>query len=114
MASRNNSRKTFFNRNSLYAKKAEERGINGFLHFASPKFHQLTLDEVASLTTIGHLWTQGDRYYKLAYEHYGNPEYWWIIAWFNEIPTESQLELGDVVYIPVPLEDILGMFYDKE
>ena len=114
MSGRSDLKRTYFNMHDLYLKKAEERGINGFTHYGFPEFHQMTNEEVASLTTVGHIWTVGDRYYKLAYEFYGNAEYWWIIAWFNEKPTDAHLDLGDPVYIPMPLEEVLGMFYDVE
>jgi len=39
---------------------------------------------------------------------------WWVIAWFNKLPTESHIKLGDVIYIPMPLNEILkiyGLYY---
>jgi hypothetical protein len=38
------------------------------------------------------------------------PTYWWVIAQYNKKPTESQLSPGDIVYIPIPLEKILGYY----
>ena len=35
-------------------------------------------------------------------KYYGDAEYWWLIAWYNNKPTESHFKLGDVVYIPLP------------
>ena len=64
-------------------------------------------EEISQLERIGHLWTVGDKYYKLAYEHYGDSRYWWVIAWFNRMPTEGQVKLGDIVVIPLPLSKIL-------
>jgi len=61
------------------------------------------------LQKVGHIWTLGDRYYKLAHQHYGESQYWWVIAWFNKKPTEAHLSLGDVVYVPLPLSRILNL-----
>ena len=43
----------------------------------------------------------------LAAEHYGNPKYWWVIAWYNQRPTENMLNLGNTIIIPKPLEVVL-------
>jgi hypothetical protein len=32
---------------------------------------------------------------------------WWVIAWFNRMPTESHVELGEIVVVPLPLAKIL-------
>ena len=31
-------------------------------------------------------------------------EYWWLIAWFNNKPTDIHCKVGDVLYIPLPLD----------
>ena len=75
--------------------------------FSTPKFKHPSVEEMANFNTISHIWTTGDRYFKLAHEYYGDSEMWWVIAFFNQKPTEFHLNLGDVVYIPVPLETVL-------
>ena len=50
---------------------------------------------------------QGDRLDNLAYEFYGDPRYWWVIAWFNKKPTESHCSLGDIIRIPKPIGQVL-------
>lgn len=72
------------------------------LHLNYPSFQQISNFDYAN-----HIWTLGDRYYKLAYEYYGSSEYWWVIAWFNKKPTEQHLNLGDLVKVPMPLADVL-------
>jgi len=54
------------------------------------------------------VWTVGTKYYNLANEFYGSPEYWWIIAWYNLRPLETDFKPGDVVEIPTPLETVLS------
>lgn len=61
----------------------------------------------ANLKTANHVWKYGDRYYKLAERYYKAPEYWWVIAWYNARPTEADVSNGDVISIPLNLEQAL-------
>ena len=63
--------------------------------------------ERASLRTTNHIWKYGDRFYNLAYRYYDNPEYWWIIAWYNGTPTEANVNNGDLISIPLDIEEVL-------
>ena len=66
-----------------------------------------SMDDIKGFGYINHIWTMGDKYYKLAHQYYGEPEYWWVIAWFNKKPTEHHIALGDLIKIPTPLNDVL-------
>jgi hypothetical protein len=46
----------------------------------------------------------------LASEYYGTPELWWVIAWFNGKPTEHHVELGEVIQVPLFLDEALSIF----
>jgi hypothetical protein len=65
-------------------------------------------EEILQFDYDDHVWGMGDRYYKLAASYYGDSKYWWIIAWFNKKPTESHIEIGDVIRVPKSLGDILA------
>ena len=65
------------------------------------------------ITEVKHIWRTGDRYFKLAYKYYGDSELWWLIAWYNEKPTENEVSLGDVVVIPLPLTTVLTAYYRR-
>ena len=54
-----------------------------------------------------HYWTQGDSYYKLAEIYYGNADHWWVIAYYNQIPIEQDIETGQQIQIPLPIEIVL-------
>jgi nucleoid-associated protein YgaU len=87
----------------------EERGVKRIRHYDTPKFSYPDPLVVAnSLTRIRHVWKSEDMYWKLAAKHYGDAQLWWVIAWFNKKPTESHVTLGDVVYIPMPLDTVLS------
>ena len=83
------------NRRKFIAKKAT-------LSLEYPSFQ-----EVLSYDYELHVWSLGDHYYKLAERFYGDPAYWWIIAWFNKKPTESHVNAGDIIRVPKPLGQIL-------
>jgi nucleoid-associated protein YgaU len=69
------------------------------------------MDEI---DTEERIWTAGDRLYKFAHEYYGDSTYWWIIAWFNERPTDSHFFPGDPIIIPTSLETMLSLFGERE
>jgi hypothetical protein len=78
-----------------------------------PIFQTLNIDypnfeEILQLDYVDHIWSMGDRYYKLADMYYGDSRYWWIVAWFNKKPTESHIKVGDIIRIPTSLGDILS------
>jgi len=57
-----------------------------------------------------HVWSVGDRYSKLAALHYGDSKLWWVIAKYNMKPTDAHVKLGDNIYIPMPLTEILKIY----
>ena len=98
------------NEEELYEEFFEERGVSGITHYRTPRWPPLTTKIRKRLTRQRHIWSLGDRYWNLAHKYYGNPKFWWIIAWYNMSPTEGHLKAGDVVYIPFPLDKILSYF----
>ena len=110
MPKRYDRRKVFLNDNELYEKTMEERNINSIRHYATAEFDFPTTQEIKNLTRVRHIWKTGDRYYKLAIEYYSSAQYWWVIALFNQKPTEADLKVGDLIYIPLPLQDILRYY----
>ena len=110
MPNRYDRRQIFLNKNELYDNVFEERNINSIRHYASADFEYPSVQEMKDLTRIRHVWKVGDRYYKLASQYYSSPQYWWVIALFNKKPTEADLNVGDLIYIPLPLQDVLRLF----
>lgn len=104
---RYDDRRIIFNRRAIYQNYLKKRNLNHIRGYATPFFVHPTEEEISQLNIINHVWTIGDRYYKLAHDHYGDVGYWWVIAGFNQKPTEAHLNLGDIVYIPHPLDQVL-------
>jgi nucleoid-associated protein YgaU len=111
MISRYGNRKIVINRLTQYENLFKKRGIKQINQYTTPKLPFPTQEEFSELSVVNHLWKQGDKYYKLASEHYDDPTLWWVIAWFNQIPTETTLQPGDVILVPLPLDKILE-YYD--
>ena len=80
-------------------------------HYTTPRIPDLTKSKRLKLIRIKHVWKVGDKFWKLACEHYDDASLWWLIAWYNQKPTEAHIELGDVIIIPKPLDKILSFYY---
>ena len=72
-------------------------------------FARLQDADLANLSFVDHVVTVGDRMNKLSHEFYGDTQYWWVIATFNNTPTDGHLELGQVISIPLPLTEALTL-----
>ena len=79
-------------------------------HYETQQLDYPTHDEIKNFEYINHMWSLGDRYYKLAHKYYGSAEYWWVIAQFNQKPTEQHVELGSILKVPLPLRDVLESY----
>lgn len=107
MTSRYDDRRIGINSKEQYRELFEERNIKFIRQYFSADLKFPTVDEIVNIQQVGHLWSLGDRFYKLAYKHYGDSTLWWIIAWYNQTPTESHVKIGDVIQIPLPLDSAL-------
>tara|TARA_R110001583_G_scaffold115222_1_gene265752 strand:+ start:1119 stop:1457 length:339 start_codon:yes stop_codon:yes gene_type:complete len=106
--SRYQNRTTFKNTDPSYIKQFSSRKVDSIDQHTTANF---IWD--ASLDFEEEYWGVGSRFYKLADKYYGDASLWWIIPWFNQRPLESDFESGDLVMIPVPLEQVLSAF-DRE
>ena len=95
--------------NQMYSSYLEERGLTKLEFNSFNKLKKLTQEEMNLLNNVSHIWKSGDRYYKLAALHYGNPSYWWIIAYYNKKPTEASITVGDTIIIPKPLNVLITL-----
>jgi len=98
------------NNNDLYDEFLDKKNLRSIRQYVSPSFVRLEESAKDSIPQIIHTWTLGDRYYKLAFEHYGDPRYWWVIAFFNNKPTEAHVKNGDQIRIPIPYEDVILLY----
>ena len=107
MTSRYDNRRIGINSTDLYRDLLDDRAIKHIRQYFSPSLRHPTNEETSQLQIVRHEWKLGDRYYKLASEFYGDPRLWWILAWYNQKPTDAHLQIGNVIDIPLPLESVL-------
>ncbi len=111
MGIRYDNRKIRTNRTQASKEARDRRGLKRVQQYTTPRFPEISPSDYASISSQQHEWTYGDRYYKLAAKYYGDSEMWWVIAWFNQAPTESHLVIGDTIEVPISIEQALSVFY---
>jgi hypothetical protein len=95
------------NDNEQYDKLFESRGIRKVIQYRSPKTKYVTDEQLASVDCYKYSWSIGDTFERLAQKYYGTPTEWWVIASFNRKPTESHVEVGEIIKIPISLADAM-------
>ena len=105
-------RGVIINKTRMYKKSSflKNRNLSYITHYSMPTITYPSEEQIGKFTTLTHIWRTGDKFYKLADEHYGDPEFWWAIPWFNKKNLESDFKIGDIVHIPLPLEEVVKYF----
>lgn len=85
----------------------EARGKKFIIQHRSIEFKEPIGPEAAAVHQHPHLWKQSDRYWKLADLYYGEARYWWVIAQYNQKPTEAYVSNGDIIIVPQTLQHAL-------
>lgn len=107
MINRYSKRDKLYNSLQMYEKVFRDRNLKFVRQYSTPKFDFPTVQEMKKINTVSHIWSVGDRYYKLAAKYYGDPKDWWVIALFNNKPTESDIMIGEEILIPTPLTTVI-------
>ena len=103
---------TFENAEEYYEYLRRSRGLKNVKHYSTPVLKNPSIINRMGVSADQHIWKYGDRLYKLAHQYYGHSRYWWVIAWYNGMPTEAHLKIGDLIQIPLSLSDayvVLGL-----
>ena len=81
----------------------DRRHLKEVVQLSTLRLNEPTEEELKDeINFVERIFSMGDKMYKYAKEIYGDTEYWWVIAWFNNKPTDVHWKLGETVYIPVP------------
>jgi len=110
--SRYNSRRKATNRNEKWEKTFEDRGVKEIEQYATPRLKKVTEKQLLRIITIEYIWKQGDRFWRIAAREFGDPKLWWLIARLNNKPSESLLETGEIIKIPINVAialEVLGV-----
>lgn len=94
----------------VYSPIFKKRGVGSIDNFSTAILKYPNPSELADIIEETEVWKVGTKYFNLAQKYYGEEQYWWIIAWYNLRPLETDFRPGDVVIIPTPLESILSAF----
>jgi hypothetical protein len=113
MPSRYRDKAKFVNKNEMYENLFYDRRVNFIEQYQTYTLHHIDSAENNQLSIVERNWKLGDRFYKLAYEYYNDSTLWWIIAWYNLTPTESHVELGQTVRIPLPLSRVVSLMRNE-
>ena len=95
------------NDSDFYSPLTQKRGLKSIQQMHTVVIKNPAIVERITLSTDTYIWRYGDRFYKLAFDYYGDPNLWWVIAWYNGYPTEANVKLGDVLEIPLNLEETI-------
>ena len=104
---RYDNRTIFTNTSEEYEEWLEGREVNSIEQYGTPFMIQPTPQIRATINSTFVIWKRGTSFQKLAAEHYGDPTYWWVIAWYNFTPTEAHVKYGSSVEIPLSVEQAL-------
>tara|TARA_R100000388_G_scaffold24217_1_gene18507 strand:+ start:7373 stop:7711 length:339 start_codon:yes stop_codon:yes gene_type:complete len=110
MPSRYDRVQKFVNKDKIYKNIFKNRGVSQIQQFGTRSLRYPSTSQISQLDIIAHQWSYGDHYYKLAFENYGDSTLWWVIAFFNQKPTETSFRFGSIVYIPHPIEKVLDYY----
>ena len=89
------------------------RNLDDVSLLSTSSFNRISDTDLEDMEYVSYTWSRGDRFYKLANDFYDNPEFWWVIALFNNAPTEQHLSIGEEIFVPPNPEivaDLLGVY----
>ena len=90
-----------------YKPLRDTRGLKIMRFYETPIIKNPSVAERTGLTADAHIWKYGDRLYKLADQYYNDSRFWWVIAWYNGVPCEAEIENGTILAIPLNIEETL-------
>ncbi len=112
MTKRYDDRVVYRNKLPFYKKVLHDRDREYIDQYATPELKHLSEEETAQLSFEPVTWQFGERYFKLAHKYYGDSRYWWVIAHVNQKPTEFDIQMGETIYVPLPLDRVLAFLED--
>jgi hypothetical protein len=94
-----NNRQTILNFNKQQLEEfLEKRDLDSIIFRDNFIFNPV---DTENYVFIEHIWSHGDRLFKLSRKYLSNFRNYWLIGLFNKKPTDADYKYGDIVYIPV-------------
>ena len=108
---RYNTRGLMVNDNDGYKETFfEKRDIQRLTQYETARFYYPTYEERTGMALATLVWSSTSKLYNLADQYYGQVKLWWIIAWFNQKPTEAHFKTGDIFYVPTDITQVWEFF----
>ena len=95
------------NRDEMYKEVFDKKGVHSITQFRSKRFKQIEEGVKQRIDFNEYVWKYGDTFQLLASRYYSDAKLWWIIASFNNKPTEAHLNIGDTIKIPTSVSEAL-------
>jgi hypothetical protein len=99
-------RGTVDNNTDQYKDLFDDRGVDTITHYETLELNSPNYS--AAYPSIEHIWKRGDKLFKLSYEYYGTYKHWWLIALYNNKPTDAHYTDGDSIDIPIDPVQIIN------
>lgn len=96
--SRYDKRQKATNASKDYKDVFDEKGVDKIVQYRTPK-----IGKMGKMSTKKHIWVNGDTFWRLSHDNYGDTQYWYVIAQYNSLPTEAHVSEGDTIEIPTNL-----------
>ena len=90
-----------------YSKQLDARDVKQIRQYRPKPFGQIPDRVLRNLSVQQDTWSINTKLYKLSEKYYGAPDFWWVIGYFNNKPTDADWKPGDEILIPQPLQRIL-------
>ena len=105
--SRYRSDRVITNNFEAFREQFEKRDCNRIDHYVTKRLIYPSRKEEQSLDYYKYIWKRQDKYYQIASQYYNDPTLWWVIAQYNNKPTEQHIAEGEEIKIPYPIGRVL-------
>jgi hypothetical protein len=110
MFNRYNRTTKLINNSSDYQELFDQKKIQYITQYSSFDFNKLKNIQDYDLDSTLHVVQPSERLYMISQKYYGSPEYGWLICYTNKISNELSINIGTVLTIYFPLNNVLGLF----
>ena len=106
--SRYDSHRLLDNALFYYKKQLDARNTRLIQHYRPNTKISLSEEFLDSRLYYQEVWQQQTKLYKLSEKYYGTTEHWWIIGLVNYKPTDVEWANGDLIRVPVDINEIIN------
>ena len=102
------------NDDKIYKDFLDKTGAGNIDHYGLILFGDAMQENfLEEISVAEHIFSLGDTLSKIAFDQYGDSRLWWVLAWFNTKPTDLHCEVGEIIYAPHPLDEVLNQMFNR-